>query len=47
MHDEVNSAHQFSVRNQSAQADEEERLQLEMQASDIEFHEGAGFYSPK
>lgn len=35
MHDEVNSAHQFSYRNISVQADEEERLEMEMKASEI------------
>lgn len=33
MHDEEASAHQFSVREISVQADEEEKLELEMQIS--------------
>lgn len=33
LHDEEGSAHQFSVRNISAQADEEERLELDMQVT--------------
>lgn len=40
MHDEDQSAHQFSVREQSIQADSEERLDIEMQASKVEdFHQ--------
>lgn len=36
MHDEDNSAHQFSYRNISIQADSEERLEMEMQASEVQ-----------
>lgn len=36
MHDEDQSAHQFSVKEQSIQADSEERLDIEMKASRIE-----------
>ena len=35
MADEDQSAHQFSVREQSIQADSEERLDIEMQASKV------------
>ena len=33
LHDEEGSAHQFSVRNMSAQADEEEKLELDMRVT--------------
>lgn len=33
LHDEEGSAHQFSVRGVSVQADEEEKLDLDMQVS--------------
>ena len=36
MQDEEHSAHQFSLREQSVQADSEERLEAEMQASNFE-----------
>jgi len=35
MHDEDQSAHQFSLKDQSIQADSEERLELEMQATEV------------
>lgn len=36
MQDEEHSAHQFSLKEQSVQADSEERLEAEMQASNFE-----------
>ena len=35
MYDESNSAHQFSVKNASVQADDEDRLEAQMQTSEI------------
>mmetsp|Transcript_35321 Transcript_35321/g.54075 ORF Transcript_35321/g.54075 Transcript_35321/m.54075 type:complete len:96 (-) Transcript_35321:1516-1803(-) len=37
MQDEEHSAHQFSLKDMSIQADSEERLELEMQASNRDF----------
>ena len=42
MFDECNSAHQFSLKNASCQADSEERLDAEMQTSAIDFKSKIG-----
>ena len=44
MYDESNSAHQFSVKNASVQADDEDRLEAQMQTSAIIYHSNGEQY---